>query len=69
MFVCNCNGITEKQVHSAIASGASDWEDVHEHHGHEPCCGKCEGDICEAIQRMRAALAAAIEFPRLAEAS
>lgn len=69
MFVCNCNGITEKQVHAAIAEGARDWEDVHEHHGVEPCCGKCEPDICDAINRMACALRAIAELPELAEAS
>lgn len=51
MFVCNCNAITESEVHEALEAGVERWHDVHEFHGTEPCCGKCE---CEIRDMMRA---------------
>lgn len=50
MFVCNCNAITESETREAIAAGVSRWHDVHEFHGCEPCCGKCECDIRDMMQ-------------------
>jgi len=49
LYICNCNGITEREVKEAIDAGASHWEDVHAHYDREPCCGKCECEISEAI--------------------
>ena len=49
MYVCNCNGITEKEVDEAVRSGAERWDDVHTYFDCAPCCGKCECDIAEAI--------------------
>lgn len=49
MYVCNCNGITEKQLHEAIDSGISRWSDIHTYYDCEPQCGKCEREIADAI--------------------
>lgn len=49
MYVCNCNGITEREVRIAVQSGAKCWKEVHAHHGHEPCCGRCECEISDVI--------------------
>lgn len=49
MYVCNCNGISEREVRIAVQNGASHWSDVHAHHGCEPCCGRCEGEITDVI--------------------
>ena len=49
MIVCNCNGISERDVKAAIASGASRWYDVHAYHGYEPCCEKCAHEISDTI--------------------
>ena len=29
MYICNCNGINERQVKAAIQAGANRWQDVH----------------------------------------
>ncbi|MEK9724794.1 MAG: (2Fe-2S)-binding protein [Rhodospirillaceae bacterium] len=29
MYVCNCNGITEREVKVAVRAGARRWTDVH----------------------------------------
>ena len=52
MYVCNCNAINEKQVISAIKSGASGWDQVHQYYGYMPCCGKCETEITQKIQQV-----------------
>ncbi len=49
MFVCNCNGITETEVKTAVRSGVESWDDVHAFYGCEPCCGKCQCEIVETI--------------------
>jgi len=47
MYICNCNGITEKQVKAAVRKGVRHWHDVHTHYGFVPQCGKCQCDIVQ----------------------
>jgi len=47
MYVCNCNGITEKQVKAAVRKGVQHWHEVLAHYGCEPQCGKCQCDIAQ----------------------
>ena len=49
MYICNCNGINERQVKIAVDAGATCWEDVHAHFGFIPQCGKCQFEIIEAL--------------------
>lgn len=49
MYVCNCNGITERQVKTALRSGVERWHDVHAHYGCVPACGKCKCEIKDAM--------------------
>ena len=51
MYVCNCNGISERRLRLAIESGARNWEAAHEFCGCKPSCGRCEVEITAAIQR------------------
>ena len=51
MYVCNCNAITERDLAAAIKDGASHWQDVHAHFKHTPCCGMCENEMTETINR------------------
>ena len=53
MYICICNAMTDREVRAAINAGASDWHEVHSHHGHEPNCGQCECDILDQISRRR----------------
>jgi len=41
MYVCNCNGVTDREVDEAVVAGAATAEAVLEHHGCSPCCGRC----------------------------
>lgn len=49
MYVCSCNGITERQVKAAIEQGAKNWSDVHAFYGREPQCGSCGYEISKII--------------------
>jgi len=50
MYVCNCNGVTKREVDEAISAGAQGPEDVLAHHGCEPCCGRCLPEIAEQLE-------------------
>ena len=50
MYVCNCNGITEKNVQQAVKAGAATWKEVHHHFGYEPCCGRCQIEIMTTLE-------------------
>jgi bacterioferritin-associated ferredoxin len=63
MYVCNCNGVTRREVDEAIEAGAQDPEAVLGHHGCSPCCGQClpeiaEGIACGGMARIRSLVAA-----------
>ena len=41
MYVCNCNGITEREVRGAIELGCSTLDDLQRELGVAACCGRC----------------------------
>lgn len=53
MYVCNCNGLTLRQVDAAIRDGAAGWRDVYDRYGAEPQCGKCVPEICQRLHGAR----------------
>lgn len=53
MYVCICNGITDRQVKAAVAAGAQKWPDVHEYYGFKPECGGCGVEISEFINKSK----------------
>ena len=59
MYVCNCNGISERMVQTALKAGASTWTEVHEYFDFTPCCGKCSSEMTStiALQRQRTSTA------------
>jgi bacterioferritin-associated ferredoxin len=50
MYVCICNGITERDVHQAIDGGASSVRDLNRALQVGSCCGKC---VCLARDILR----------------
>ncbi len=50
MYVCLCNGFTDRDVKGAIASGANAVPGVYECLGASPQCAKCSVHIREMIQ-------------------
>ena len=51
MYVCVCNGITEKQVQKAIDNGAESVEDLTRALGLASGCGSCSTFADQLIQR------------------
>lgn len=41
MYVCICNGITEKQIRAAAASGAGSLQELRDQLGVASQCGSC----------------------------
>jgi bacterioferritin-associated ferredoxin len=61
VYVCNCNGIRERDVRAALDQGAAKPSDVFRHCGSQPQCAKCVCDIRRMIQAERQALRYAAE--------
>jgi bacterioferritin-associated ferredoxin len=41
MYVCVCNGVTDKQIIKAVEEGASTLQDLSEELNVATCCGRC----------------------------
>lgn len=41
MLVCVCNGISDKQIDSALSNGLSNFKDIKSELGLGNCCGQC----------------------------
>ena len=50
MYICNCNGITEREIRGAAELGCSTVADLSRDLGVGTCCGKC---IPEASRLLR----------------
>jgi bacterioferritin-associated ferredoxin len=61
VYVCNCNGIRERDVAAAIEAGASRPRDVFRLHSAEPQCAKCVCDMRRMIQDFEESLRLAAE--------
>ena len=61
MYVCNCNGIREREVRAAIASGARRPADVFRRCNAAAQCAKCVCDMRRMIQDSDEALRHAAE--------
>ena len=49
MFICICNAITERQVQTAVAQGASSLTDLQGQLGVASCCGCCAETATEYL--------------------
>lgn len=61
MYVCNCNGIREREARRAIDTGASTPADIFRHCQSRPRCAKCVCDMRRMIRETRRVLALAAE--------
>lgn len=50
MYICLCNGITEKQIRTAVDNGAESFRAVREELGVGNQCGKCACSARDLIQ-------------------
>lgn len=58
MYVCNCNGLTQKQVKQAIEDQPRDVMSVYKYYDCQPQCGRCVREIREMLSEAREAEAA-----------
>jgi len=49
MYLCNCNGLTEKQVDAARKDGAQSWPEVYAYYDCAPKCGKCVPHVAQRL--------------------
>ena len=61
MYVCNCNGLRQRDAHAAIEAGASRPAEVFRHHGCQAQCAKCVCDLRAMIEQSRQAMRYAAE--------
>ncbi len=61
MYVCNCNGIRERQVRAAIDAGAARPSEVFRHCDAKPQCARCVCEIREMINEQAEVLRYAAE--------
>jgi len=61
VYVCNCNGIRERECRAAIDAGARRPADVFRHCQAEAQCAKCVCDMRRMIQEQDQALRLAAE--------
>ena len=55
MYVCVCNGITDKQIRKAAESGVRDLWDLQAELGVASNCGSCKETASEILREHRAA--------------
>jgi bacterioferritin-associated ferredoxin len=58
MYLCNCNGLTQKQVRQALEKRPRDVEAVYRYHGCRPQCGRCVPEVREMLDKARESEAA-----------
>jgi bacterioferritin-associated ferredoxin len=61
MYVCNCNGIRERQVRAAIAAGASRPAHIFKACDSRPECARCVCEMRKMLDETREALRYAAE--------
>lgn len=61
MYVCNCNGVRERDVRAALEQGVTKPAEVIRHCGGRLQCAKCVCDIRRMAQAKREALRYAAE--------
>lgn len=51
MYVCLCNGITDRDVETAVVNGASRAAHVYKKHDCKAKCGKCTNQIRDMLAK------------------
>ncbi len=50
MYVCICNGITDKQIRSAVSRGVSSLQELHDELGVASQCGGCSDHALSILE-------------------
>jgi len=61
VYVCNCNGIRERDARAAIAAGAVKPAEIFRHCQAKPQCAKCVCDMRRMVQDSQETLRYAAE--------
>lgn len=61
VYVCNCNGLRQRDVALAIEAGAARPKDVFDRHQCRPQCARCVCEMREMIEDTRQSFALAAE--------
>ena len=61
MYVCNCNGLRERDVRAAIAAGASRPAQIFKACDAKPECARCVCDMRQMLEQEREVLRYAAE--------
>ena len=61
MYVCNCNGLRQRDVALAIEAGAARPKDVFDRHQCRPQCARCVCEMREMIDQSQEVLRYAAE--------
>ena len=57
MYVCICNGVTEKDIREAVDDGAVSLGCLKQRLGVSECCGQCESRASELLQNVSSSAA------------
>jgi bacterioferritin-associated ferredoxin len=49
MYVCICNGVSDRRIREAVANGATSFEALQEELDVSTCCGCCEPEVREIL--------------------
>ncbi|MEV6139433.1 (2Fe-2S)-binding protein [Nocardia sp. NPDC051990] len=63
MYVCICNAVSESDVHSCVAAGASSTAQVKKACGWKPGCGSCTRRLSELVGQACSAIVQDVEVP------
>lgn len=55
MFICLCQGVTDRQIQSAVAEGAASLRDLRLRLGIARDCGACAADALKCLRAAREA--------------
>lgn len=50
MYVCNCNGVTEREIRGAVELGCNNVADLTRELGVANCCGKCLPEAARLVR-------------------
>tara|TARA_R110002110_G_scaffold23494_15_gene89507 strand:+ start:2662 stop:2901 length:240 start_codon:yes stop_codon:yes gene_type:complete len=59
MYICNCNGLNERDVDEAICAGVERCSQVYAFHGCRAECGKCLPEIRARMQQTKSSVSIA----------
>ena len=63
MYICNCNGITEREIRGAVELGCGSIGDLKRELGVASCCGKCLPEAERLLGACRGACSGACAPP------